>query len=499
MGVIPEKKDYKNASDGLPESVAKQLMNSGYKYVSHVKHTERSHFDRYGFVKDQKRSVMVYDVKAKILSITAFEEQFAEIKAICDNLLKDANVSDSKASEKREQQSQSSDKKSENKKVKSVTPSDSNKKVKAETRTDLNKKAESEKSENLQHSKVKEPRKKNNLSEEKKSRVREGTSNQKTRVSVALSNNNQPCVETNDNGDKHGDDRAKTKNVSINANQKSEKTSVKRADAKEEIKNDFTLKKYSSDRLESCIENLKRNKIKIKIKETQGTATEIVNIYEISSEGNKITARYMPHKKILQIQGKSGDFLRKIQTVFSESVDFKSALNAHIEQKQTDTKAADVEKQLKKYLPTGIMFLSSQAKIDFSIGIVDLLPGEIVLSDYSSLLIPPYRGLEMLIFDLQRAQGIKVKMIGQAFEKDADGNYVLKSSYRRKIGSVVFAEVMASLYTEYNSTRNFYVHSAYGPQTKVIADKNQAIAIYERMLNVVEYNSKKLKEIGFSL
>ena len=84
-------------------------------------------------------------------------------------------------------------------------------------------------------------------------------------------------------------------------------------------------------------------------------------------------------------------------------------------------------------------------------------------------------------------------------KKDERGEYCLKAVYRKRIGSIVFAEVMASLYTEYNSTRNFYVHSAAGGQTKVINDKNQAVAIYENMLAVVEYNAKKLREIGFTL
>ena len=64
------------------------------------------------------------------------------------------------------------------------------------------------------------------------------------------------------------------------------------------------------------------------------------------------------------------------------------------------------------------------------------------------LLITPYRALEKLIYDLQQAEGINVKMIGQAYEKDDDGNYMLKKGYRKRIGSVVYAEVMAALYTD---------------------------------------------------
>lgn len=482
MGVIPEKKDYKNVSDNMAEYLAKQLISLGYEFVSRVKPNDRSHFDRYGFVKEQKRVIIVYDIKAKILSVTAFEKQFNEIKTLCDKLYSSDAI---KNQDVRKSDSIAKSNKKDDAQGKSPKQDGLGKK------TNIDKPVRRAPAGNVvKHSEAKSP-------ENKEKPVKK--SERLLNVDKTIS---EKKIKTDVNVSKNGSSnnvKQQSKKTEENNSQKSKIAVVKNNDNKEESKNDFTLRKYSPDRFDSAIENLKRSKIKIKLKETQGASNETVNIYEMAGDGNKITVRFMPHKRILQIQGKATDFLRKIQTVFSEGVDFKSALNAHIEQKQTDTRAADIERQLKKYLPTGILFLSSQAKIDFSIGIVDLLPGEIVLSDYSSLLIPPYRGLETLIFDLQRAQGIKVKMIGQAFEKDDDGNYILKASYRRKIGSVIFAEVMASLYIEYNSTRNFYVHSAFGPQTKVIADKNQAIAIYERMLKVVEYNAKKLKEIGFSL
>ena len=116
------------------------------------------------------------------------------------------------------------------------------------------------------------------------------------------------------------------------------------------------------------------------------------------------------------------------------------------------------------------------------------------------LLLPPFRGLEKLIFDLQRAQGIAVKMIGQAYEKE-EGNYVLKASYRRRINSIVYAEVMADLYREYFETRNFYTHSDSSEknEVRIINKKEQAVAIFQNMLKKVEYNCKKLSEIGFSI
>ena len=145
-------------------------------------------------------------------------------------------------------------------------------------------------------------------------------------------------------------------------------------------------------------------------------------------------------------------------------------------------------------------FLSEQSKIDLAIGIIDINNSAVVLSDYSTLLIPCFRGLERLIFDLQHAQGIVVKMIGQAYEKE-DGSYVLKSGYRKKIPSVIYAEVMASLYTEYFKYRNFYSHSdgGFDNVSRVISDKQQVLDIFNHIMDVINYNGKKLQEIRFRI
>ena len=155
---------------------------------------------------------------------------------------------------------------------------------------------------------------------------------------------------------------------------------------------------------------------------------------------------------------------------------------------------------LKKYVPTALRYLSESSRIDLSNGITDL---ENVgrLSDYSVLLTAPYRALEKLIYDLQQAENINVKMIGQAYEKDDEGRYSLKKGYIRRIGSVVYAEVMAALYSEYYATRNFYTHSdnSADSRSRGIADKAEAQKKLRNLLAVIEYNGKKLSEIGFKV
>lgn len=511
MSVIPDKKDYKNADRSKVATFTNKLAGSGFELAMHVAPTEKSHFDRFGFVKNNKRVVIVYDVKASILSVTASDEQFREVCGMWEKLARSDSANTESTSVPK------SGKKSPELGLPEVTkPSQG----KAAKQTPKNK-----------QEKQPQPNKSDKQSQQDKS-AKQANKGAKTDASAGKANAPKSPVNNAKNVAKNERAAAKPSQLSLAENKSAKKNSAKTTDAKaskrnsekvvgsekanqpqkqsaptehasdngdEPLKNDFSLKKYTAERFDAALQSLKNVKVKYKLKSRQGSGVASVDVYEVSDGKNKLTVTYMPEKQILQIQGKATDFSRKVQTYFSEGSDYKSAVKAHIEQKQTDEKAADVEKRLKKYLPVASVLLSQQAKIDFSIGIVDLLSGNIVLSDYSSLLIPPYRGLEKLIFDLEQAQGIKVKMVGQAYEKDENGAYVLKSVYRKRIGSIVYAEVMAALYTEYNSTRNYYVHSGPQMQNKVINDKNQAISIYENMLAVVEYNAKKLREIGFTM
>lgn len=170
-------------------------------------------------------------------------------------------------------------------------------------------------------------------------------------------------------------------------------------------------------------------------------------------------------------------------------------------EKSGDSKVSHVQAKLKKRLPTAYEYLSEQSRIDFSYGVHSFEQASLSLLDYSVLLVPPYRGLERFVFDLQHAEGINVKMIGQAYDKDDTGRYILKRGYQQRIGSVVYGEVMVSLYNEYFSRRNFFAHSdnTDGNASRSIEDRAVAKRIFDNLLNVVEYNARKLKEIGFTM
>ena len=266
----------------------------------------------------------------------------------------------------------------------------------------------------------------------------------------------------------------------------------------------YSIKNYPPEALVAAIKRIKSaGKYKVNTStEFSGTAQEVKN-YTVTDElAQKVYLRYATGKHTLSIQGKRSDLFGEIQSQVSRDSDYSSALEGYVENNAGSSgKVDEVERRLLSKLPTATAFLSEQSKIDFSYGILDFNQTKLRLSDYSVLLVPPYRGLERFVFDLQRAEGIKVKMIGQAFDKDEAGNYILKTAYQKRIGSVVYAEVMVALYTEYFSRRNFFAHSdnTDGNASRSITDKAVAKKIFDNLLNVVEYNAKKLKEIGFSM
>lgn len=283
--------------------------------------------------------------------------------------------------------------------------------------------------------------------------------------------------------------------------------SVETSVAAPEYKNGYSVKNYPPDALSGVLKRLKEDGKGVTADSTEfaGTVQE-VRTYTVSDAlGQKVILRYATKKMTLQLQGKRSDLFGEVQSQVSRDSDYSSALEGYVEAtadgKESKNKVSDVQARLKKRLPTAFGYLSEQSRIDFSYGIHDFGMSDLRLSDYSVLLVPAFRGLERFIFDLQRAEGIRVKMIGQAFDKDDSGKYILKSGYTQRIGSVIYAEVMVSLYTEYFSRRNFFAHSdnTEGGESRSIADRAVAKRIFDNLLNLVEYNSKKLKEIGFSL
>ena len=239
----------------------------------------------------------------------------------------------------------------------------------------------------------------------------------------------------------------------------------------------LSIAKFTKTRLEWCIKTIKEMS-GVTIKTNEETADFADRIYQLKCDNSKVTLQYSK-KQTVTIQGKDCKFFDDIKSIISTESDLR---------------------QMKKVLPIGYRYLSEPSRIDLSNGMNDL-SGCVRLSDYSVLLIAPYRALEKLIYDLQQAEKINVKMIGQAYEKDEAGKYALKKGYIKRIGSIVYSEVMSALYTEYFAIRNFYTHSdnSSESQSRSISNKTEAQNILNNLLSVIEYNCKKLSEIGFNI
>ena len=271
-----------------------------------------------------------------------------------------------------------------------------------------------------------------------------------------------------------------------------------------EYKNGYSVKNFPLDALNDALKRLRSYGKTVKVGETEfaGTIQEVKNYTVSDGEGQKVLLRYATKRMTLQLQGKRSNLFGEVMSLVGGYSDYSSALESYVEDRSGGkSNVSDVQNKLKKRLPNAFEFLSEQSRIDFSYGIHDFSQTSLHLSDYSVLLVPAFRGLERFIFDLQSAEDIKVKMIGQAFDKDDDGKYILKSGYTKRIGSVIYAEVLVALYSEYFEQRNFFAHSDNTDSnvSRAIPERAAAQKIFEHLLDVVEYNAKKLKEIGFSL
>ncbi|MDR2201283.1 MAG: hypothetical protein LBP26_00735 [Clostridiales bacterium] len=282
----------------------------------------------------------------------------------------------------------------------------------------------------------------------------------------------------------------------------------KAAEPPPEYKNGLSIKNCPQERFDDFLKQIKTFSgvtVKLAAVDNKGTDKEL-HAYKITdAEGEKVYARYMPQKKSLQLQGRFSKLSSDVQAAAFKGSDYKTAVSSYIKQDSEhspDSSASNIERKLKKLIPAAFEYLSEQSKKDFTFALIDINNEQTRLSDYSGLLVSPYRGLERLIYDLQVAQDIKVKMIGQAYEKRDNGQYCLKSGYRKKIGSIIYNEVMSALYQEYFEKRNFYLHSdnsveAFSP--RIIGDKAEAKKIFDGLLEIINYNCAKLREIRFGV
>ena len=495
MSAIPDKIEYRDCSPEKANDFVSAIEQKGVaSRVSFAPASDKSHFDRYGFDCDGKRLGVVYDRKAKILSVTAPDTVSEKLKKLYSSLQKTTPAVSLRGAKRRgnlpEGKTDAAPAKPTDKPAPKSTPTDGKGAVGAflvrpqtpkSTATDV-----------APAKPTPKPAPKSTTTD--KGAVGEFLVRPQTPKSTATDTAPAtPITKPTAVKPSVGADALVRPQTPRNG------TSPQPPAEADAQGGNLSFKKFTEERFGDVVSKLKKRKqFKVASPSVQdkGKQTETITI-AVSDGNQKLKLRFMPKKQVLQVQGKQETLFSEVRLVVSEESDFKSAVTAHAE--SADKKASEFNRQLKKLMPTAVGYMSEQVKLDFTIGVIEILDSTAEHYDYSMLLLPPFRGLERLIFDIQRAQNIVVKMIGQAYEKE-NNEYVLKASYRRRINSVVYPEVLGALYREYFATRNFYAHSdAIGGENRVISTRKQAVEVFTHMCGVVEYNCRKLDEIGFSI
>ncbi len=487
MSLIPDKIEYRDCSPERVEAIVALIEQKGIAVrVSYAAATDKVHFDRYGYDCNGKKLGVVYDRKARMLSVSAPDDSTDEIKRLyASTAIVDKSGKQSSGAAKA--QPAATDKGGKQASGAAKTQSEA-----AEKPT---KKKEDKKSERISK-KSADGKAKNALTTEKtdveKVGAKAGSQAADKQKPEAKKQSSEKSAAREQKATEIKKQVGEKKAAPVSDKQKSQSVD-------ELGGGNLSFKKFTEGRFTDVLTKLRRRKqfkVGTPAVQDKGKPSETLTV-AVSSGNQRLKLRFMPKKQVLQVQGKQESLFAEVRLVVSEESDFKSAVTAHAE--NADIKSAQFGRKLKKLMPTAVKYMSEQVKLDFTIGIIELLDSTAEHYDYSILLLPPFRGLERLIFDIQRAQNVVVKMIGQAYEKE-NGEYVLKASYRRKINGVVYPEVLGALYREYFATRNFYAHSdAIGGENRVIATRKQAVDVFTRLCEVVEYNCRKLEEIRFEI
>ena len=509
MSAIPDKIEYRDCSPEKANDFVSAIEQKGVaSRVSFAPANDKSHFDRYGFDCDGKRLGVVYDRKAKILSVTAPDTVSEKLKKLYSSLQKATPALSLRGAKRRgnlpEGKTDATPPKPIDGKPATKQPLASAKPTVGADAPALSLRGAKRRG-NLPEGKTDaapakaaaKPAPKSTPTDGKGAvgafLVRPQTPKSTATDTAPATPAPKPALKSNPAG------KASVGAFLVRPQTPRNGTSPQPSAEADAQGGNLSFKKFTEERFGDVVSKLKKRKqfkVASPTVQDKGKQTETITI-AVSDGNQKLKLRFMPKKQVLQVQGKQETLFSEVRLVVSEESDFKSAVTAHAE--SADKKASEFNRQLKKLMPTAVGYMSEQVKLDFTIGVIEILDSTAEHYDYSMLLLPPFRGLERLIFDIQRAQNIVVKMIGQAYEKE-NNEYVLKASYRRRINSVVYPEVLGALYREYFATRNFYAHSdAIGGENRVISTRKQAVEVFTHMCGVVEYNCRKLDEIGFSI
>lgn len=486
MGVIPERKEYKNFTYERYLTLSEKASQLGFKKVTHTPHSEKSHFDKTGFLFENKKVVMVYDVKANMLTVTAQENAIKKLSALIDA---------KKTQGKQKEQPKSKSEKS-SKPEKPAKQKDGKRNFFADLFAKKEKTPDAESEGELKKGK-KDKKDKKELPKGKQKKERQKDQRK-----------DQPKNQAKDQQKDHQKPKDQAKDLPKNKGKdKIKEHTAKQLDVTEEVKIPFVTP--TEQKLPEPMKGRNgiysvivecyplsfakamhkiRNDEEVKINTLRASRSNNEYCYAVIVGESRCEILYKQDEGVLDISGAATARIKDIFLTFGGSEKYASSTDA--------VKPDDYVVVLKNKMPSALAYLSTQEKNDLASGLKELEKA-VDHYEYSMFLLSPFKGLENFIFDLLKSKNITVKMIGQAYEKSEKGTYVLKESYQNRCG-VVYSEVMAALYEEYFATRNFYAHADINGSHN-IGSKKDAIAVVNRIYKTIEYNCKKLTEIGFRL
>ncbi|MBO5224065.1 MAG: type II toxin-antitoxin system RnlA family toxin [Clostridia bacterium] len=469
MGVIPERKEYKNFTYERYLTLSDKASQLGFKKVTHTPHSEKSHFDKTGFLYENKKVVVVYDVKANMLTITAQENAIKKLSALIDaKKVADKPQNEKKKGDKEKPQSEKPKQKETKKNFFSELFA---KKEPTEDKVEVRK---GKKDKKAQKELLKEKQKKEKQKDQSKEQVKQ-----------------KKKEELREQKQKQKEQKQKER-----TNKRSE---VEKPAILEELPPKVTVTPIKGRNgtysvIEDCYPlsfakamHKIRNHEEVKINTLRASKSNNEYSYAVIMGDNQCEMLYSQNEGTLDISGTATAKIKEMILAFGGVEKHASTV---------EEKTDDYVVVLKNKMPSALAYLSTQEKNDLASGLKELEKA-VDHYEYSMFLLSPFKGLENFIFDLLKSKNITVKMIGQAYEKSEKGAYVLKESYQNRCG-VVYSEVMAALYEEYFATRNFYAHADVNGSHN-IGSKKDAIAVVNRIYKTIEYNCKKLTEINFKI
>ena len=396
MGIIPERKEYKNFTYEQYSLFTQKVQSLGYTKVTHTPHSSKSHLDRYGYLDKGNKVAVVYDLKAKMLTLTAPDKSIKALNGIIKQL--DGNDKKRKVDEtekninsSKNKAKQGKDKTLKEKVEQPIQPSkDKTSRVtggkKEKTKRDqgfFSKKAEKEQSK----------------AEKKKAKEKKHTNAQKVEKNQSLAKEKQ----------KEGVKKIEQPQKPIAKPQKSVVEGAQGAFAL--ISGYYPLSFTKAMHKIRNTQDMKINTLPtINLRKENETAN-----YIIVKGGKNSEVRYMSNLGKLEIYGELTSVLK------SEFLKFGGNETASNDIQQE----SKYEKVLSKFMPTALQYLTVQEINDIGSGYEELKKAS-EHYEYSMFLLSPFKGLENFIFDLQKRLGISVKLLGQAYDKDKYGNYMLK-------------------------------------------------------------------------